>query len=500
MKNTAEYINKNIIIYEDKENIQNKTPLANAMIDYRNKNCTPFDVPGHKYGRGVGELVEFYGERTVSIDFNSMKSLDILSDPTSTIKEAEDLLAKAYHADNGYFVVNGTSSAVKAMIMSVCKPGDKIIIPRNAHKSSLSAMILSGAVPVYIQPEYDFEYGVFQGVEFEEVKRIIDKNKDAKAILIINPTYYGAVSDLKKIADYAHKYNIAVLVDEAHGAHFNFHDELPLSSMDAGADIAAVSTHKTGGSLTQSSVVISQGNIVNPKIIRKYLNLNGTTSSSYLLMASIDIARKNLALNGKKIFDSVLHLSRYGRDEINKIYGFKAFGTEIIGKPGVFNFDETKLVVNSCNLGITGFELSDILRDEYNIQVELGDSYNILAVVSLGDDFNSINILIEALKDISIKYRSSIKKVNHLKNIGELEVAMTPRDAFYGDTEKILFKDSIGRISGESIMAYPPGIPIVTPGEVITKEVIEYTHYLRENNALITDIEDKSLNTIKVIK
>src|SRR6056297_2962161 len=487
MKNTAEYLNKNIIIFEDKENIQNKTPLADAIVNYKDKNCTPFDVPGHKYGRGVQELVDFYGEKTVSIDYNSMKPLDILSDPTSVIKDAEDLLAKAYSGDNGYFLVNGTSSGVKAMIMAVCNPGDKIIVPRNAHKSALSALILSGAVPVYVQPEYDYEYGMFQGVELEEIKKSINKNKDAKAVLIINPTYYGAVSDLKSIVEYAHKYKIAVLVDEAHGAHFNFHDELPLSSMEAGADIAAVSTHKTGGSLTQSSVILSQGDLVNPKIIRKFLNLNGTTSSSYLLMASIDIARKNLALNGKKIFDNILHLSRYGRNEINKIYGFKAFGKEIIGKPGVFNFDETKLVVNSCALGITGFELSDILRDEYNIQVELGDSYNILAVVSLGDDFNSINILIEPLKDISTKYRKSIKKVNHLKNVGELELAMSPREAFYSDTEKVIMIDSIGRISGESIMAYPPGIPIITPGEVITQEVIEYALYLKENNALITD-------------
>jgi arginine/lysine/ornithine decarboxylase len=499
MKNAINFLPKSIIIMDQEENIQNRTPLLDAMIEYKNKNCTPFDVPGHKYGRGSKELREIYGEKALSMDFNSMECLDILSNPSSVIKEAEDLLAKAYGGDKGYFVVNGTSAAVRTMIMTVCKPDDKIIVPRNAHKSVVSGLIMSGAVPVYVQPEYDEQLGVFHGVDTDNLKKVIVDNQDAKAVVIINPTYYGAVSELKEIVDFAHQYDMAVLVDEAHGAHLKFHKDLPISSMEAGADLAAVSTHKTGGSLTQSSALVSREGIVKSNQIRKILNINGTTSSSYLLMGSIDSARKNLAVNGEKIFDEILEISRYARKEINKIQGFYAFGKEIIGRPGVYGFDETKLVINSCRLGITGFDLYDMLRDDYNIQMELGDSYNVLAIISLGDNYSSIDILVEALKSISAKYENNEKRVNYFKNVGKLEVKMSPRDAFYSDTEKISLKNSVGRISAESVMAYPPGIPIVTPGEVITKEVVDYALYLKQNNALITDVEDLELNYIKVV-
>lgn len=500
MKRTINFLPQSIIIMEHENVKQNRTPLLDAMIAYKKKNCTPFDVPGHKYGRGAQELAEIFGEKALSLDFNSMKSLDMLSNPTSVIKEAETLLAEAYGADYGYFVVNGTSSAVKSMIMAVCKPGDKIIIPRNAHKSVVSALIMSGAIPVYIQPEYDVKLGIFHGVDTEKAINTINENTDAKAIFLINPTYYGAVSELKPIVEHAHKHGMAVLVDEAHGAHLRFHVDLPSSAMEAGADASAVSTHKTGGSLTQSSAIVSRQGIIQESQIRKYLNINGTTSASYLLMGSIDGARKNLALNGTKMLQESLDIARYARNEINKIPGFHAFGREIIGRPGVYGFDETKLVINSCKIGITGFELYDILRDQYNIQMELGDAYNTLAVISLGDTYESIQVLINALKHIAVTDYRNAKNINHLKNVGELEVRMSPRDAFYSDTERIKLKESVGRISCESIMAYPPGIPIITPGEVITSEVVDYALHLKDNNALITDVEDIELNYILVVR
>jgi arginine/lysine/ornithine decarboxylase len=500
MKREISFLPQSFIIVEHENVKHNRTPLLDAMIEYKNKNCTPFDVPGHKYGRGAKELAEIFGEKALAMDFNSMNCLDMLSNPVSVIKEAESLLAEAYGADNGYFVVNGTSSAVRSMIMAVCKPGDKIIVPRNAHKSVVSALIMSGAMPVYMQPEYDVNLGVFHGVDTTLAKKTIDAHSDAKAIFLINPTYYGAVSELRSIVEYAHKHNMAVLVDEAHGAHLKFHEDLPSSAMESGADASAVSTHKTGGSLTQSSAIVSKNGLINESQIRKFLNINGTTSASYLLMGSIDAARKNLALNGTKLLQEALDIARFARDEINRIPGFYAFGKEIIGRPGVYGFDETKLVINSCRIGITGFELYDLLRDEYNIQMELGDAYNTLAVISLGDTFESVQKLIDALKYISSNNKRNQKDINHLKNVGELEVRMSPRDAFYSETERIKLKESIGRISCESIMAYPPGIPIVTPGEVITSEVIDYALYLKDNNALITDVEDVELNYIQVVK
>ncbi len=495
------YKSQNPVIMVDSNTIQHyKTPLVEAMLQYKNKRTIPFDVPGHRYGRGAKELVQIFGEKALKLDFNSMKSLDILANPTGVIEEAEKLLANAYGGDHGYFVVNGTSSAVKSMIMAICKPNDKIIVPRNAHKSVLSGLILSGAIPVYLQPAYDENLGVFQGVIVDEVKQIISENQDAKAILLINPTYYGATSDIKKIVALAHEKGIAVIVDEAHGAHLKFHDELPESGMDAGADACAISMHKTGGSLTQSSVIVSKDGLLSASNMRKALNLNGTTSASYLLMGSLDMARKNLVINGRRIFDNVLEMSREARTEINKIPGLYACGKDLIGAPGVYNFDETKLVVNVSKIGLTGFEAYELLRDEYNIQVELGDAYNVLAVISLGDSQYALKKLVEAFKHMAVKYGQKEMKMSPLQKIGTLKLAMSPREAYYKEMISIPMEQAAGLISGESIMAYPPGIPIITPGEVITREVIEYLYYLKANQALITDIEDASLSTIKVIR
>ena len=500
MTSTVRYRPQNMIVLEKDLSRQESVPLLEAMKKYRDKKCTPFDVPGHKYGRGLPELSDYFGEDALAYDFNSMKPLDILSNPTSVIMEAESLLAEAYGADSGFFVVNGTSSAVKSMIMAACRPNDKILVPRNAHKSVLNGLIGSGAIPIYLQPEFDLELGMFHGVNTEYVKTMIDKNLNAKAILLINPTYYGAVSQLKEIAKYAHSKNMVVLVDEAHGAHLSFHGDLPPSGIECGADMVAISMHKTGGSLTQSSALLSRNERVKPQLIRKYLNLNGTTSASYLLMGSLDAARRNLAINGYEAVNRAIEIARYGRNKINEIEGLYALGSELIGKRGVYGFDETKLVINTKGIGLTGFELYDTLRDRYNIQVELGDTYNLLAIVSLGDTYESMEVLIEALKDIGNNKRRIPQQITHPKNVGTLEVAMCPREAFYAETEKVLFKQSVGRISGESIMAYPPGIPIVTPGEVITEEVVKYALHLKKNKALITDIQDISLRFIDVIK
>lgn len=478
---------------------QNKTPLFDALIDYHNRDVIPFDVPGHKHGEGLKEMSAFFGEKMLQLDVNSMKCLDNLSHPTSVIKEAEELLAAAYGADYGFFMVNGTSSSVQAMIMSVCQPGDKIILPRNAHKSATNGMILSGVVPVYVQPEINDQLGIAMGVTVEAVKAAIEANLDAKAVFVINPTYYGATSDLKAIIDLAHSYNMAVLVDEAHGAHFHFHDELPPSASSLGADLVAASIHKTGGSLTQSSVLLMNKGFVNKKYVRTIINLTQTTSASYLLMTSLDIARKNLALNGQKILSHVLELSRYAREVINSTHGLYAFARELEGTPGVNLFDETKLTVNVTGLGLTGFEVYDMMRDEYNIQLELGDANNVLAIMSLGDTKEHIDALIEAFKDISKRFGHQEKLTYVHVPMDCPTIAMSPREAFYRDKVSVTLKEAIGRVSGESMMAYPPGIPIVTPGELITEDMVAYIEFLKEQNTLLTDLEDENLECIKVI-
>lgn len=478
---------------------QRRTPLFDALKEYQERKVVPFDVPGHKHGKGLKEFADYVGERVLEIDVNSMKPLDNLNNPVGVIKEAEDLAAEAYWADQAYFLVNGTSSGVQAMVMSVCEPGDKIIIPRNAHKSAINSLILSGAEPVYIQPEINERLGIAMGVTIESVEKAIARHFDAKAIFLINPTYYGTTSDIKRIVQLAHKYGMAVLVDEAHGAHFNFHPDLPPDAMELGADMCAVSTHKTAGSLTQSSILLLKEGLVDPKNVRTVLSLTQTTSASYLLMASLDMARKNLAINGEEILERALKLSRYAREEINKIGGYYAFGKELIGTPGVSGFDETKLGINVSDLGLTGFEVYDILRDEYNIQVEMGDMYNILALVSTGDDDESVQTLIDALRDLKGKYRGTKLNFDKTSILENPDVIVSPRDAFYSRKKVVKFEDAEGEISGESLMIYPPGIPIVTPGERISADMIEYVKMLRNQQTAFQGTEDPKAEYIKVL-
>ncbi|PAB56888.1 aminotransferase class I/II-fold pyridoxal phosphate-dependent enzyme [Anaeromicrobium sediminis] len=477
---------------------QYETPLYTAILEYSKKKVIPFDVPGHKQGRGNKELVEFLGEKTLSVDVNSMKPLDNIGNPIGVIKESEELMAEAFSSDNSFFLVNGTSAGVQAMIMSVCHQGDKIIIPRNVHKSAINALILSGAHPIYVQPEIDDHIGISLGVSVESYKKAIEENSDAKALFVINPTYYGIVSDLKKILELAKSHGLVTIVDEAHGTHFYFNDNFPDGAMKLGADISSVSLHKTGGSLTQSSVLLSNNGLVDKGTIKTTLNLTQSTSASYLLMTSLDITRKMLATEGKEIFNKVRELSIYARNETNKIEGYYAFGKELIDKNSVYDFDETKLSINTTNIGLTGIEVYDILRDEYNIQVEFGDSNNILAIISVGDTKENIDKLIGALKDISRKYKKE-KKAPIKLNFRNPSVIVSPRDAFYSNKKRIKLEDSTGEISGESIMAYPPGIPIVSPGERIDDEMIKYIIHLKEKGSILTGTEDPEIKWIKVL-
>ncbi|MFZ5968607.1 MAG: aminotransferase class I/II-fold pyridoxal phosphate-dependent enzyme [Bacillota bacterium] len=478
---------------------QSRAPLFEAMQEYHKRNVVPFDVPGHKHGKGIPEMVEYFGAPMLELDVNAMKCLDNICNPIGVIRDAEELAADAYYADHAFFLVNGTTQGVQAMIMSVCEPGDKIILPRNAHKSAVTALILSGAIPIYIQPEVNEDLGLAMGVSVESIERAIARHPDAKAIFIVNPTYYGAISDLKSIVQIAHRYGMAVLVDEAHGAHMNFHPELPDDAIALGADMCAVSTHKTGGSLTQSSLLLLREGIVDAKKVKTTLNLTQTTSASYLLMVSIDLARRQLATKGEDILTEVLGLSRWAREEINKIDGLYSFGRELIGTPGVYHFDETKLGVNVRNLGLTGFEVYDILRDDYNIQAELGDMYNVLAIISVGDTQESLSALVEALKDIAVKYRRD-EEVKLTKGILENpDIIVSPRDAYYSEKRIVKLEDAVGEISGESIMAYPPGIPVVTPGEKISREIVEYIKVLKEEESLLQGTEDPYVNHIKVL-
>jgi len=308
---------------------QENSPIHEALLQHKKNRVVPFDVPGHKGGRGIPELTEFLGADCMKVDVNSMKPLDNLIHPVSVIKAAEELAAEAFGAHTAFFMINGTTAAVQAMIMSTCKEGEKIIMPRNVHRSSINALVVCGAIPVYVNPGVNHELGIPLGMSVKDIKNAIIENPDAKAILVNNPTYYGVCSNLKEIVRLAHEHDMKVLVDEAHGTHYYFSENMPINAMAAGADMSAVSMHKTGGSLTQSSFLLC-GEGVDPGYVRQIINLTQTTSASYLLLSSLDLARKNMVLNGKQLVAKTVALAEYAREEINKIGGYYAFSSELI--------------------------------------------------------------------------------------------------------------------------------------------------------------------------
>ena len=477
---------------------QENAPIYEALERLRKMRVVPFDVPGHKRGRGNPELARLLGEKCMSMDVNSMKPLDNLCHPVSVIRQAEELAAEAFGAAYAFLMVGGTTSAVQAMVLSVAKRGEKIILPRNVHRSVIGAMVLCGAVPVYVNPQCNDRLGIPLGMTVKDVKKAIEENPDAKAVLVNNPTYYGICSDIRSIVKLAHEHGMYCLADEAHGTHFYFSDQLPVSAMEAGADMAAVSMHKSGGSLTQSSLLLIGPNM-SEGYVRQIINLTQTTSGSYLLLSSLDISRRNLALRGKETFEKVRSYAKYARGEINDIGGYYAFCRELINGDSVYDFDVTKLAVHTLDVGLAGIEVYDLLRDEYDIQIEFGDFGNFLAYLSIGDRKQDIERLVSALAEIARRFGK--EKVDLMpQEYVDPQVAVSPQDAFYADKETVELKDAPGRISGEFVMCYPPGIPILAPGERVTQEIREHIEYAREKGCTLTGAEDLEIRHLNVLK
>ena len=480
-----------------KKSDQNRAPIYEALQRFREMRVVPFDVPGHKHGRGNPELTAFLGEQCVSIDVNSMKPLDNLCHPVSVIRDAEMLAADAFGAAHAFLMVGGTTSSVQSMVLSTCKRGDKIILPRNVHRSVINALVLCGAVPVYVNPEVDTRLGISLGMQREQVAKAISDNPDAVAVLVNNPTYYGICSDLRAIVKMAHDAGMLCLADEAHGTHFYFGENMPVSAMAAGADMASVSMHKSGGSLTQSSLLLTGENI-NAGYVRQIINLTQTTSGSYLLMSSLDISRRNLALRGKKVFSRVVEMAEYAREEINAIGGYYAFGKELVNGNSINDFDPTKLSVHTRDIGLAGIEVYDILRDDYDIQIEFGDIGNILAYLSMGDRPQELERLVSALAEIRRRYQKDPNGLLSQEYIAP-EVVASPQEAFYANKKSLPIEESVGCVCSEFVMCYPPGIPILAPGERITKEILDYIEYAKIKGCSMTGPEDPDILKINVL-
>lgn len=482
---------------------QYETPLFTGLKEHAKKDPVQFHIPGHKKGAGIDpEFRSFIGAQALSIDLINIGPLDDLHSPKGMIKKAQDLAAEAFGADHTFFSVQGTSGAIMTMVMAVCGPGDKILVPRNVHKSVMSAVVFSGATPIFIHPEIDKELGISHGITTESVEHALEQHPDAKGLLVINPTYFGVSADLKKIVEIAHSYNVPVLVDEAHGVHIHFHEDLPMSAMQAGADMAATSVHKLGGSMTQSSILNVREGLVSVQRVQTILSMLTTTSTSYLLLASLDVARKRLATEGRELAEQAIRLANDTRKKINEIEKIECIGEEIVGTEAAFDFDPTKLIISIKELGLNGYDVEKWLRENYNIEVEMSDLYNILCIITPGDTERETGILIEALHALSSEFINAsadiIKPTVMLPDIPVL--ALTPRDAFYAETEIVPFSESAGRIIAEFIMIYPPGIPIFIPGEIISEENLAYVRKNLEVGLPVQGPEDPELNYLRVIK
>ncbi|MCF0228418.1 MAG: aminotransferase class I/II-fold pyridoxal phosphate-dependent enzyme [Parasporobacterium sp.] len=491
---------------------QNKMPLLEAILEYEKRNPAFFRVPGHRFDKGINpDLLEAFGSRVFRCDLTEAEGLDDLHQPEGVILEAQQLAAECYGADKTWFLVNGTTCGNEAMVLSACCPGDKIILPRNVHKSVYMGLVLSGAVPVWIMPGYMTEYGIMGKILPETVEQAFQEHPDSKAVLIVSPTYYGTVSDLKSIADICHKHNALLLVDEAHGAHLGFTSLLPPSALQQDADVVVQSMHKTGSSLTMSSLLHLKGSRINPSVISDNLKMVMSTSPNYLLMASLDAARKEMALRGREHGEYAASLGNKAASALSEIRGCRV----LTGA----SQDPTRLVFSLE--GYTGYELHEILYDRYNLSMELSDEKNVVGVIAWGNEEDEITRLVNAVRELSLQvHPEAAPDSSHNENpekqfpcavyrdagkqfgcsfLSVPSMALTPRDAHFSDKLSVPLTSAAGHIAGEMIAVYPPGIPLLYPGEIITDEIAEQIQNHVKSGCHFHGPADPELNTIRII-
>ncbi|MFV9568610.1 aminotransferase class I/II-fold pyridoxal phosphate-dependent enzyme [Thermoanaerobacter mathranii] len=450
-------------------------PLYEALMDYVKKQIIPFHMPGHKQGR---IFPEEYLVNLTKIDLTEVPGLDNLHNPEGPILEAQKLAARAFGAKESFFLVNGTTSGIYAAMYAVLDPDDKVLIMRNSHKSVYNGLVLTGAVPFYINPEIDYESGIPMGVNIDKLEECLKKNESIKAVVITYPNYYGFCSDIEKISDIVHKYHKILIVDEAHGAHFPFSGNLPLSSLQVGADIVVQSIHKTLSSFTQSSILHLNSNRVDTNRLKYFLSLFQSTSPSYLLMSSLDLARDYMEKEGKNRLEKAIILADYARHEINTLGGVRCLGEEILGSFGIVDFDKTKLTISVKNLGITGPEAEGFLRENFNIQVEMADTFNILAMITLADNKEEVELLIKGLANMKNLKKDKKLEVEIEDYPDVPEMVLKPAEAIRQKTKWVSLEDAEGSICADFIIPYPPGVPLVCPGERIKKDMVKYINVL----------------------
>jgi len=479
---------------------QNKVPIFDTLLGHAKRNVTSFHTPGHKNGKGIDPVLkEVTGDGLYKFDVTVFDEVDSLHDPVGPIKKAEELMAQAYGVKHSLFLVNGTSVGNIAMFLSACDPGDSIIVSRSSHKSIMGGIILSGVWPIWLQPTIDQNLDIIFNSTYEEIKQALEMYPEARAVFLTSPTYNGVATEVKKIADLCHRKGKILLVDEAHGPHLKFNDKLPMSAVDAGADLCVQSTHKILSALSQGSVLHHNSKLVDINRVKKIVSMLQTTSPQYLTLASIDLARRQAVLHGKEMFDKVIEAAEWARKEINeKIPNMRCL-TKADIKDRNFDLDLTKLTINVTKTGLSGYEVDEILAKKYNIQVDCSDTFNLIAIMGIGSDMDDVQKLVSALKEISKNYKGTQK--NWILKIPSLatEMVMTPREVFLShDIKKIPLAKSVGHVSAQVLTPYPPGIPVVIPGERISKEICDYLVEMASKGIRISGQEGDILKMVKV--
>jgi arginine decarboxylase len=491
---------------------QSKTPYFQALLDYVDAGVIPFHTPGHKQGIGMDlAFREFIGDNFCAIDLTPMPGIDDLLQPTESLLEAQQLAAEAYGADRSYFLINGSTSGNQCMMMAAVNPGDKIAVPRNAHKSMLGGLVMSGAEPIYMQPVVDESLHMDHCVTPETVAQTLHEHPDVKAVYVVTPTYYGVAADIKGIVKVARAAGKLVLVDEAWGPHFHFHPGLPLSATAAKADLVINSTHKMLSAFSQCAMLHQIGPRVRVDRLEGVLKMFLSTSPNLPMVASLDVARRQMAVDGFELLSRTIELAQETRKRLNVIDGVYCFGDEIKGRPGVFDLDPTKVTITVKDLGYTGYEASAILRRRYNVQVELADLFNVVALFTIGTSQDAADRLVQGVAELAREDRP----VDIFSPSGILErrlktgsyklpkippMRMLPREAFLAPTEAVRFKQSKGRICAETISPYPPGIPVIAPGEEVTDEIIDYLSLEIKAGVRMQGPYDRELKRIRVVK
>jgi arginine decarboxylase len=491
---------------------QHETPYFQALLDYVDSGVLPFHTPGHIQGVGMDlAFREFIGDNICAIDLTPMPGIDDLLQPTESIARAQTLAAQAWGADHTFFLINGSTSGNQCMMMAAANPGDKIAVPRNSHKSMLGGLVMSGAEPVYMQPEVDEALHMDHCVTPETVAGTLRDHPDLAAVYLVSPTYYGAAADLAAIEKIAHDAGKLLLVDEAWGPHFHFHPALPLSSTAAGVDLCINSTHKMLSAFSQCAMLHQIGERVDRDRLKAVLKMFLSTSPNLPMVASLDVARKQMATDGFALLSRTIELAQRTRQQLNQIEGLYCFGEDAKGRPGVFDVDPTKVAVTVKGLGYTGYEASEILRRRYNIQVELADLFNVVALFTIGTTPDAAQRFVNAFEEMAhdnrpldmyapsgILERRLHRGSYRLPKIPPMR--MLPREAFLAAAEFVRFKESKGRICAETISPYPPGIPVLAPGEEITAEIIDYLRLELKAGIRIQGPSDDRLKMIRVVK